>query len=247
VKALEYEKMYRAEKEFWWFAGKGVLVKAWSRQWLAGGKEFLDVGCGTGANLERVSGLGHWTGFDAEAEAIRFCVERGHKHLCRGRAEKLPFGDGAFDGALALDILEHLDGDAEAVVELFRVLRPGSRAIISVPAGPFLWGTHDMALGHKRRYTRAALGAMLTGAGFSVLRLTHFMGLLFPAAFLIKLLQKRLGDPEDTMSYEWPGPLNQALLAVVALEVGWLKKFGMPAGTTLAAVVERPRQPGGSP
>jgi len=241
VKAGEYGKMYRAELEFWWFAGKGRLVEEWAGQWLMAGAEHLDVGCGTGANLERVSGTGRWTGLDNSAEAIGFCVERGHQRLCRGEAQGLPFAAGSFDGAMALDVLEHADNDKGMVEEIFRVLRPGGRVIVTAPAYPILWSAHDLALGHKRRYTRGLLRELLEEEDFRVLRLTHFMGFLFPAMFLGKLLQQWFGDPGDTISYEWPGWANRALGGMVSAEIGWLKKHGMPWGTTLLAVAEKPR------
>jgi SAM-dependent methyltransferase len=240
LKAHEYEKMHRAEQRFWWFLGKGRLVADWAAEWFEPAGCCLDVGCGTGANLERMKARGTWVGLDASGEAIRFCMERGHGRLVQARAGRMPFSDNAFDGAVALDLFEHLDDDREAAAEIFRALKPGGRLIVTVPAHPGLWGAHDLAMGHKRRYSRSSLEGILAGAGFSMLRLTHFMGLLFPAMFLVRLLQKRIGDPADTISYDWPGWLNDLLLKVVGWEILFLRRINMPAGTTIVAVSEKP-------
>jgi len=76
---------------------------------------------------------------DSSGEAIRFCAAREHRRLVLGKAERLPFGDNVFNGAIALDLFEQLEKDGEAAAELFRVLRPGGILMVTVPAHPFLW------------------------------------------------------------------------------------------------------------
>lgn len=258
MKAHEFDKMYRAETRFWWFVGKGRLVGEWAEEWFGASGDFLDLGCGAGANLERVqrrgdipvpqSGSGgdtlvahsHWIGVDASSEALRFCAERGHRRLIRGQAERLPFADDRFDGAMALDLFEHLEDDRAAAAELFRVLRPGGRLIVTVPAHPWLWGAHDLALGHQRRYRRQSLRELLTDSGFTIRRMTPIMGMLFPGLVIGKLWQKFYGNPADTMSYDWPRPLNQMLIRIMDLEAKWLRRWDLPLGTTLAAAAEKP-------
>lgn len=240
MKADEYEKMYLAEKRFWWFVGKGLLVREWAGRYLPGQGSFLDLGCGTGAGLERLSDLGTWAGADPAAEAVRFCSLRGQSRLVRAGAERLPFGEDSFDGIVALDLLEHLEDDRAAVAEAFRVLRPGGVLLVTVPAHPWLWGSHDLAMGHVRRYDNKSMRALLQGAGFTIIRATHFMGLLFPLMVLGKLWQKVLGDPERTVTYSWPAAANWALVSILKIEAGWVGKHSMPAGTTLVAAARKP-------
>jgi SAM-dependent methyltransferase len=240
VKADEYAKMYRAETEFWWFAGKGRLMTALAARWLAESGPGLDVGCGTGANLERMRGRGDWTGLDASAEALTFCAERGHGALVAGDAGRLPFATGSFTGVTALDLLEHLGDDAAAAAELYRVLRPGGRLIVTVPAYPGLWSAHDEAMGHVRRYRRAGLRRLLSGAGFEVRWLSYFLFFLAGPMAAVKLGQRRWGNPSETMSYTWPGWINRGLLVIVEAEVRLMRFLPLPAGTTLVAVGEKP-------
>ncbi len=239
MKDDEYEKMYAAESRFWWFAGKGFLVRDWAWRF-SGDGHGLDVGCGTGINLDRLQVRGAWTGLDSNRKALRFCAGRGNSRLVAGRAEELPFAEGSFDCAVALDLFEHLEEDAAAARETCRVLRPGGTMIATVPAHPALWGVHDLAMGHVRRYDKNMLRALLEGAGLEIERITHFMGLLFPAMLVVKLWQKRFGSRTRTLSYEWPGCINRALLWVVGVEVKLLQRLDMPAGTTLAAVARKP-------
>jgi len=240
LKGGEYAKMHGAEMRFWWFAAKGEMVRRLAGRWFPQEGDFLDTGCGTGANLERLRDIGRWTGLDSSSEALVFCAWRKGGNLARGEAARLPFGDGAFDGACILDVLEHMEDDRAAVSELFRVLHPGGRVIATVPAHPALWSAHDEAMGHVRRYSRDSLRALLEGAGFSVLFLRHFMGFLFPVMAPVKLLQRLWGDPEETVSYNWPAPVNGALVGLCRFEAALMESVNIPFGTTLVAVAERP-------
>jgi len=240
VKSEEYEKMRRAETRFWWFVGKGRLIEDWAGRWFRSGGDYLDAGCGTGANLSRLSGLGRWWGLDSESAALGFSSGLGHGSLVQGDVCRLPFSESGFDGALALDLFEHLDDDRSAALELFRVLRPGACLLVTVPCYPWLFGAHDLAMGHLRRYRRRELHSLLCGAGFEVERLTHFMGLLFPLFLAGRLWQKFFGDRERTISYDWPGCLNRIFLSILKLETAWLRVRDMPAGTTLAAAARKP-------
>ncbi len=73
---------------------------------------------------------------------------------------------GPFDTVLFLNVLEHIEDDAQALRHAYLLLRPGGYLLLYVPAGPGLFGTLDTALGHYRRYTRESLLARVTGAGF---------------------------------------------------------------------------------
>ena len=94
---------------------------------------------------------------------------------------RLPFEDGAFDGAVLGEVLEHVEDDRQALRELARVLRPGGVLALSVPADPALYGPSDEWAGHARRYTRDGLMTVCREAGFTVQRC---FGWVFPALAL---------------------------------------------------------------
>ncbi len=93
----------------------------------------------------------------------------------KGDALDMPFDDGSFNRVIAAEIFEHLPHDTAAMAELYRVLRPGGIAAVTVPS--FLperlcWALsedyHTAEGGHVRIYTRAELQAKLKATGFVI-------------------------------------------------------------------------------
>ena len=90
--------------------------------------------------------------------AVAFCHQRGRNEVALvPPGAPLPFADDAFDLVTTLDVIEHIDDDVAALRELRRVLRPGGRLLVAVPAFMFLWGKQDEVSHHRRRYTAASL------------------------------------------------------------------------------------------
>ena len=77
------------------------------------------------------------------------------------------------DSVASVNVLEHVDDDEALLRQMHRVLAPGGRALLLVPAGPWLYGTLDAAFGHRRRYTKRSLTVRLERAGFAVIGLRH--------------------------------------------------------------------------
>ncbi|MDQ3349613.1 MAG: methyltransferase domain-containing protein [Acidobacteriota bacterium] len=99
------------------------------RRWLesAGPAErVLDAGCGEGVLVQEYAGRLNVEGIDANysSDLVRL-----------GSLTALPYADGSFDRAMCLDVLEHLTFEEQprALMELWRVLRPGGQLLVSVP------------------------------------------------------------------------------------------------------------------
>jgi hypothetical protein len=75
-----------------------------------------------------------------------------------------------------------------------RVLRPGGRAVIVVPAGPSNYDYYDRFLGHERRYARGELARKARGAGFEVLEDAHLGVPIYPAFWAVKQRNRRRFD-----------------------------------------------------
>jgi SAM-dependent methyltransferase len=86
-----------------------------------------------------------------------------------------------FDTVVCVNVLEHIEDDVRAL-GLFREVVAGSdgQVLIFVPAVQRLYGPHDAALGHHRRYSKRTLRSAFTAAGLDVvsMRYTNPIGLL---------------------------------------------------------------------
>jgi demethylmenaquinone methyltransferase/2-methoxy-6-polyprenyl-1,4-benzoquinol methylase len=104
----------------------------------------LDVGAGTGIScreLLRVRPGSTVVGVDRSPEMLRIAAANGVGPYARADVRALPFADATFDSAVSGFVFRPLDGDGAAVKEIFRVLKPGGRAVVydvlRVPPGVF--------------------------------------------------------------------------------------------------------------
>jgi len=110
------------------------------------GAKVLDVGCGLGASVNRLSS-GHALksfGVDASFSLLREgLAQNPSRPLTAGLADRLPFRDTAFDGVLCECVLSLLPDPHGALNEFSQVLKPGGRLVITdiyarLPEGAFM-------------------------------------------------------------------------------------------------------------
>jgi len=201
----------------------------------------LDTGCGNGINLKCLQILGDVYGLDISKNALIFSRIRGLHSLICGSVDKLPFKNELFDLILALDVIEHTDEDISAVRELNRVLKPGGRLIIAVPAFQFLWTSHDLAVHHKRRYTRPGLLNILRLNGFENEKATYWNFFLFLPVAIVRLSKRvhRSGNAMHTDLAELPSLLNGFLLGLIRIENVILVQFDLPVGISVICMCKK--------
>lgn len=240
-----YEIMRRVEDAHWWFAGRRRLIETAVERALdkmpptGEPRKILDVGCGTGANLELLAKYGDCEGVDVSDAALAFCRDRGLSRVHKGAAEALPFDDGRFDMVTALDVVEHLDDDVKGLSEMRRVLRPGGYAVLFVPAFMFLWGVQDDVSHHRRRYTLPALRASLTRAGLtpawdSYANLTFFAPILMGRALMRVTGLKPASENNINVD-----ALNGLFGRVLGAERHVLRRSRLPLGVSAVAIARR--------
>jgi SAM-dependent methyltransferase len=98
------------------------------------------------------------------------------------------------DYAYSLNVLEHIKNDREAILDLYRCLKPGGRLLLYVPAFQVLYSQMDHHVGHFRRYRRKPLMQLLQTAGFEVSRAFYVDSLGFLATLVYKLVGDRSGS-----------------------------------------------------
>jgi SAM-dependent methyltransferase len=238
-----YSIMYQLEGNHWWFAGRRRIIAGFLETICnsLGTKQpaILDVGCGTGANLELLSEFGRAEGVDVSLDALAFCRQRGLENVRHGEAEKLPFTDGSFDLVTALDVVEHLDDDLAGLKEMHRVLRPGGSALLFVPAFMFLWGVQDDVSNHRRRYTLKDLKQTVRAAGFEIERATYANITFFLPILLGRALMRLTGFRPASENNLTIGVLNKPLGMLLGAEHFFLRIANLPFGVSAICVARR--------
>ena len=238
----------RAEKRHFWYRG----FRGFVRPLLAaatGNKavRVLDVGCGTGANLAMLGEFGDACGFDLSVSGLMLGRSCGAHRVACATASQMPFADAAFDVVTSFDVLYCLDEETEraTVAEMYRVLRPGGAAVVSVPAFDCLRGEHSVFVHERRRYTRTRLRTLLDATGFGVERMTCTNATLFVPLLATRTWQRVRGlrpRGQARSDFRQPPPaVNGLLAALLALEARFLELIDLPFGSTIVCLARKPQ------
>lgn len=132
-----------------------------------------DIGCGPGVFVRHMSARATYLmEIDIDHDSLER-VQFRHRDLrnvgfAAASASTLPFTDECLETVLCLEVLEHLTDDGAALAEIYRVLRPDGRLILSVPVPPGEIN-EDSAWGHKREgYQLPEIKSLLVDSGFEV-------------------------------------------------------------------------------
>lgn len=138
---------------------------------------------------------------------------------------------GSFDTAVSFQVIEHIEDDLAALKNTLRLLKPGGRLLLMVPAHQALFGDMDRALGHFRRYEEADLRDKLERAGFEIEVFKHLNPLAVPGWWLNGKIFKRRIIPAFQL----------VLFDKVTFLTRWLARLNLRFGLIIFAVARRPR------
>jgi len=239
VEPAEYDLMDAAEQAMWWYRA----MHARAGEALPAGAVLLDAGCGTGGFLARQQGrlAAGSAGLEYNPAAAARAAAKSARPVVAGSVNALPFADASFSAAASLDVLCHAGAEPAAMLaELHRVLAPGGRLVLNLPALPWLSSAHDARVHTVRRYTRAGIEAELAAAGFVAAQARYWNSLLLPLMIVQrKVLQARAGDASDVGTF--PRWLDASLFAVTRIEHAMMRAgIRFPVGGSLIVTATRP-------
>jgi len=236
-----YIEMAETESRHWWFRGRRVLLKSLISKFnLPLDARILEIGSGTGGNLEMLAAYGKVSALEMDASARAIAAEKtgGQFDIRAGFCPTdIPFSGEKFDLICIFDVLEHIEEDQATLVAVKGLLAENGRVLVTVPAYGFLWGTHDRFLYHKRRYSPAELKRKATDAGLHVEKLSYFNTLLFPLAVAARIKDRLFQSASSSGTKIPPSPINTLFRHVFSAERFLLEKCNLPFGVSLLGVL----------
>jgi SAM-dependent methyltransferase len=203
------------------------------------GRRVLEVGCGIGTMTPFFLDREHVTCIDLlpEAAATTRRAFAGHPHLevrvadIADPATPAALAGRRFDTIVCLNVLEHIAADGRALRHMRDLLQPGGKLLLFVPAGAYLYGHLDRALGHYRRYARGPLCDLVRAQGLDVDEAYYMNVAGIPGWFLASRVLRREAPPRGLL---WL--FNRLTPAFIWVEETFRPGFGQ----SIVCVARRP-------
>ncbi len=249
-----FEPLANIEEQHFWFKSRNQLIQMFLirlRDKITRTERILEVGCGTGNVLRSITGVfpnGSVVGMDLYHQGLVYAKNRASCALLQGDMHNPPFGN-QFGLVGLFDVMEHLEDDNLVLRDLNRMISEDGYLILTVPAFSLLWSYFDEAGHHIRRYQKADLNRKLELAGFRVIQLSYFMGILFPVVWLRRKISKKHLKNNQNKGQIFQSAVEELQIIpvindILCMILGWenqLIKIGvqLPFGTSLIAVAKK--------
>lgn len=237
-----YERFFELEQRHFWRIAKRRLVLHSIRSRIPPRAQLMALDIGSACSLIacEMKEFAEVTVVEPDPGSVHFAKEVLRLDAREGSLpDRLPVG-GPYQVITLLDCLEHVREDERALKRISDLLAPGGLFVCTVPALKALWSSHDVALGHFRRYHKRELVRLLAQAGFYVERATYYTSLLLPILAGLRLIE-RFRRPTPA-AYEVQVPrqsVNQACGLVMQFEYRLLRFMNLPLGSSLLAICRK--------
>lgn len=242
MKKNYYKDYFVLEKQHWFFRVRRKILCYFIEKHTRPSSRIFDFGCGSGYLVGELQKMGYDAhGSDFEKEAIDYGVSSGIKNLAVSSGNKLEYPDVSFDLVTSLDVLEHVKDEKPVVAELARILKPGGKMIITVPAYQWLWGVQDEVSHHFRRYSVKSLTNVFEDfSELKVVRKTYFNTFLFPAIASVRLFSKWFNIKNRESDFDINNRFMSILFySIFNIESYLLKFMNFPFGVSALVILEK--------
>lgn len=240
----DYKMQNKAGHEYCWFRAKNNLIQNLFEFYLPRNKKnkILNIGCGTGSDLKILKKFGEITAIDIDEKALEKISDENIEKICAD-VLNYEFKNNHYDAVCCFDVLEHLENDQKILKKIHSSLKSGGILFLTVPAFNFLFSQHDLALSHKRRYSKLEISEKTKTAGFKTQKIFYWNSIFFLPIAALRIFKKILLSKNKNYTSE-ARPLNKYLNQIIyfILNLENKKYFPsklMPFGLTICAVFKK--------
>jgi SAM-dependent methyltransferase len=242
--------MAACEKELWWYRClHDLTINSIKKNSTVANPRLLDAGCGTGGLLTQLKDNGYTNihAFDLSTDAVDYARKTSGIDVQLLDLTKLDsvYAPASFDIVTSHDTLCLLEmQDARITfIKLLAALKPGGLLLMNFPALKAFNGTHDIAVGIKRRYSKKDIREMAAGVAI-IKEISYWPFLLSPLIFLMRGAQRiklSLGGRRKEIISDVKMPpafFNKLCYQITSFEN---KVFGTKAwGSSLFVILQKP-------
>lgn len=232
-----FDRLYRLEKESFWFNVRNKIIGRLIEKYLPEKKsKILEIGCGTGYVSRYIMSLGYSIDLaDIMKDGLEYAKKRCETADCYlVDSGQMPF-ENHYDSVCAFDILEHVEDDQRTLYNINRSLKEGGLLFITVPARKDLWSKTDENALHQRRYEKNGLVLKLHRAGFNICKSSYFMMFLLPLTYTSRKIIKN----EPTEELMLNPILNSVFYHIFNIESYLIEHVDLPIGSSIICVAKK--------
>ncbi|MCP4142018.1 MAG: class I SAM-dependent methyltransferase [Chloroflexi bacterium] len=213
---------------------KFILAKNWKNYFARFispyvGDDILEVGAGIGATTEILCNESHksWLCLEPDAALLSDIDKKIEKGVllpsCKTQQGLIADLDKEkrFDLIIYIDVLEHIEKDAQELAQASQYLKAGGKLIVLSPAYESLYSPFDKAIGHFRRYDKTSISA-ITPPASKIIKLIYLDSLGVFLSLANRLLLRQ-NTPSDQQIQFWDKiiiPISQFLDPIVGYSAG---------------------------
>jgi len=187
------ETLFEIEDSSWWFQYRGTVIKNLINKFFDADRFICDIGGGNGFTTKLLQDSGYEVVLLEPSQTA--CLnghKRGIKNIICGTLNNGDFKDESIENCCLLDVLEHIENDADFLRLIHKKLVSSGKILITVPALKSLWSSEDDIAGHFRRYSKKELEQLLVQNGFQVIYSNYFFSFLLVPIFIFRALKSKL-------------------------------------------------------
>jgi len=230
IEFLDEHEASEIEEKIWWKAGRRYIFEEFLKRAACETNivHILDIGCGSGAELNLLSKYGTVSG----VERSPILARRARNRKIAKKIYETDFmsfeTDRNFDLVCLIDMLEHNEDDDAVLKHINRQSGNKHMLLICVPACQFLFSQHDIMLNHYRRYSKLGMKKLMHKNNYQVIMGGYFFFFLFPFAAISRLKERvayRFGNKKKRANLcIVPRYINKILLITLKLEA-YISRF----------------------